>query len=521
MANSLHRSRKTIRELGTLQGIPQADILACKSARTFAQRFCYTAHVTDSGVRADLFPAYEYLDAWWDAFDAHDDVVLAKTRQMTVSWAVMAGYLYELLFRFDSQMLVISRKEKLVDDGGGNSTYASLLGKIRFMYDRLPEWMRRDAPLEFSFLKIHNPATGSSVIGESSSPRAGAGASFRRAVLDEAAFIPRSEQVFGAVRSACPNGLALVSTPDGKGNLFYRLWSSDTSRARVIRMHWSEHPGRRCDCAPGEHRGCWYARQLETMTPLQVARELDISFEASVAGRVWYGWSDDFVADVPMLDGPTIWRGWDFGVGDQTAIICAQVVPLELASGRTVKQLRIFDAYRNSEQGALHYRDILQSKAARYNGGGTRDYGDPYNLRSRDSNLTSWQQNLADDRHPYKIRVEESGCRGVPDEDVIDNARKFMQVVECADGKRRSRLLVDRKLRALIACFEGWSYPTDDEGRVTGDSPKPRHDEMSHWMCAYKYLAWAVDPLGGPPDSNALRESCVVSRDEIFAGEVW
>jgi len=80
---------------------------------------------------------------------------------------------------------------------------------------------------------------------------------------------------------------------------------------------------------------------------------------------------------------------------------------------------------------------------------------------------------------------------------------------------------VDRKLRALIACFEGWSYPTDDEGRVTGEAPKPKHDVMSHWMDAYKYLAWQVDPLGGSPDRRGLLESGVVERDEIFAGEAW
>jgi hypothetical protein len=449
-----------------------------------------------------LIPAYPFLDEFWDAFDARSQIVLAKSRRMMASWISCAGFLYELLLVPNWMGLVVSQKQEKVDDG----TWGSLIGKVKFMYDRLPDWMRRDMPLEFNFCRVRNPVTGGALKGETSAPDAGRGPGFSRALMDEAAMISKGEAVFGGLRSACPEGLILASTPNGKGNVFYRLYSQDSKHRTTIRLHWSQHPERKCDCV-GEHRGCWYAREREDLTPLQVARELDISFESSVAGRVWYGWSDDFVGDVPMLDGPTIWRGWDFGVGDQTAIVMAQVVPLELASGRTTKQLRIFEAYRNSEKGALHYRDVLQSYARRYNGGELRDYGDPYNLTSRDSNKTSWQINLADDRHPYKIRVEPSGCRGskergeprIPDEDVIDNARKFMQVVECADGVRRPRLLVDRSQRALIACFEGWSYPTDDEGRVTGDNPKPKHDDMSHWMCAYKYLAWAIDPLGGPP----------------------
>lgn len=477
-------------------------------------------HQTPSGAYAELFPAFEYLEPWWDAFEERCDLIGEKSRQMVISWWANAGCLQEISFRNDWTILMGSRKERLVDDGGSGSTFQSLMGKVRFMWNRLPDWLRSDIPLEFSYLKIHNPRRNSTIVGESSNPNMGRSGNFRRVLLDELPFMPHSEQVFSAVRAACPRGIMGVGTPNGKGNLQYRLRSNPETGFRLLRAHWSQHPERACDCKLGQHSGCWYARQCESMTPLQIARELDISYESSVAGRVWYGWSDDFVGDVGRLDGPAIWRGWDFGVGDQTAIIMAQVVPLHLKSGRTAQQLRIFDAYRNSEQGALHYRDILQAKAAFYNGGGLRDYGDPYNLRSRDSNLTSWQQNLSDGRHPYRIHVQESGCRGVSDETVIDNARKFMQVVECADGKRRPRLLVDRSLRKLIECFEGWSYPTDEEGNVIGTTP--RHDEMSHWMCAYKYLAWAVSPLSGLPDKISADDAAIVDRGEIFTGrEVW
>lgn len=477
-----------------------------------------TAHETPRGVFAESFPVHDFLNPWWDAFDAHVDVIWEKSRRMMASWSIMAAFLHDLLFKPDCGLIVISQKERKTDDGGRSSTWESLLGKVRFMYNRLPDWLQREAPLDFSFLKIHCASSGSTIIGEASVADAARSGGYWRAVMDEAAYIPHGESVFSGLRSACPAGLILASTPNGKANVFYRLRKKEGISARLIRTHWMQHPDRRCDCLPGEHRGCWYAHEQETLTPLQMARENDISYESSVAGRVWYGWSDDFVGDVPMLDGPTIWRGWDFGVGDQTAIIMAQVATLPLASGRTTKQLRIFDGYRNSDQGALHYRDILQHKAASYNGGGLRDYGDPYNLKSRDSALTSWQKNLADARHPYKIDVQPSGCRGNPDEVVIDNARKFMQMVECADGTRQPRLLVDRELKSLIECFEGWSYPTDDEDQVIGTAPK--HDVMSHYMCAYKYLCWAVSPISGLPEHFKESDAEIIDAADPFREEV-
>jgi hypothetical protein len=435
----------------------------------------------------------------------------------------MASFLHELLMYRDWLGVVISQKEDKVDDGGNKSSWGSVLGKMRYMYERLPEWIKQDMPLEFSFRRVRNLKMGGVLMGETSAPDAGRGPGFRRALMDEAAYIPHGEAVFGGLRSACPQGAVLASTPNGKGNVFYRLRSAEGTTMRLLRLHWSKHPERACDCEPGQHSGCWYANECEVMTPLQIARELDISYESSVAGRVWYGWSDDFVGDVERIEGLPIYRGWDLGVGDHTVIYFAQVVPLHLKSGRTTKQLRIFDAYRNHDQGYLHYREQLQAKAAFYNGSRVEDYADDYSLTARASNLKSWQDNLANDQHPYKIFAQESGARrqGVSDETVIDNARKFMQIVECTDGQRRPRLLVERSLRWAIESFEGWSYPTDEEGNLLGSASAPKHDIHSHPGSAYKYLCWGVSPRSGLPEKFRAEDAAVVDRGEIFAEANW
>lgn len=489
---------------------------AMTDPQCFAEKFCKTVHQTDQGPVVDLLPQYAYLMPWWRGFGGHVDIFLEKTRQMVVSWTVAASFLHDILFRRNWSDLMVSRKERLVDDGGSNSTYQSLLGKVRFLWERLPEPLR--ARLEFSYLKVHNPDTGSTIVGESSGSEAGRGGTFRRVLLDEAAFIPHGESVYAAVRQACPQGLILVSTPHGKGNVFYRIRSQEGAGFRMIRMHWRDHPERRCDCSPSDdpakHRGCWYANACEDLTPLQIARELNISYEESVGGQVWYGWNDAFVGNVPFIPELAVHRAWDFGVGDQTAILFCQIPILHTATGKAKKQIRIFDAYRNSGQGALHYREVCAEKAKDYGGVPVYDVGDPHNLASRDSALTSWQVNLKDDKHAYKIYVQPSECRGIDYEVVLDNARKFMSLIECQDGEHRPRLLVGRSLRALIQCFEGWHYRCDDEGRIVGE--KPIHDPMSHWMDAYKYQAWTADPIESAPDHYHADEMAVLPSGELF-----
>lgn len=494
-----------------------------RDPQTFAERFCFTVHQTSTGPHVEPFPSFGYLEPWWDAFRSGKDFVAEKTRQVMASWAAAAGFLHDILFYPDWTDLLISRRESLVDDGGSGSTFQSLLGKVRFMYDRLPEQWRENLRLEFSYLKVHNPSMQSTLIGESSNPQAGRSGNYRRVLLDEAGFIPNSEQVYAAVRPACPSGIIATGTPNGRGNILYRLRS--TPGMRVVRMHWSDHPERACSCNGTGHSGCWYARQCDTMTPAQIARELDISYDDSVGGKVWYTFDRaSMVRDVPFLPGVPVICFWDFGVGDETAILFCQVERLHTSRARLVPRIRIFGDYAASQVGALHYRQVVSERAKAWGGVRVTHVGDPHNLRSRDSSLTSWQINLADDKHPCRIWVDPSGCAGHVLEEVIDNARRFMSSIDAQDGSHQPRLLVDGKLTALIECFEAWAYPTDDEGGILGAAPKPTHDWMSHRSSAFYYGAWSVESAaGGPSEIRPERDGAVaITKGDVFRGdELW
>jgi len=168
----------------------------------FLTDLCYTL---DEHGNSSKIPAWPYIledaQAFQDGVDRH----VEKTRQMMISWLTAAEHLWGVMFIHGYAGFLASCKEKLVDDGGENSTPNSLMGRIRYIYDRLPDEIRDWAPLSFSHLRIHCPAQSSFIVGEGTSPNMGRGGTWTRTELakgDPAAW-PRggaSEVAIGTVR---------------------------------------------------------------------------------------------------------------------------------------------------------------------------------------------------------------------------------------------------------------------------------------------------------------------------------
>ena len=298
------------------------EVMRCRTSPAyFLASYCATVAIPEGmgalgGGTVTLMPTDEdwpHMRALIAAFWPPRDIVIEKSRQMLASWFAMAVVLHDLLFRSDWAVLTLSRVEKLVDDGGERSTPATLHGKVRFMWEHLPEFLRAE-PLLFKHLSIVNPAHNAYALGFSSTPAAGRGPTFSRAILDEFAHVPFSEQVLTSVARACPTGKVLISTPHGKANAFARVRfhasrqvfpridaANGHERASTeeggrhwerYSIHWSQHPQR--DRA-------WYDAIVasHTMTAEAIAQELDISYERSLVGRVY----PKFVYDLHVAGG--------------------------------------------------------------------------------------------------------------------------------------------------------------------------------------------------------------------------
>lgn len=293
------------------------EVEACRSSVVyFASHYAYTIneHLDDTsgqppsvelvpvGVSSVTGKPWTHTNAVLNAFHPRRDVIVEKSRDMMVSWLCMIGVLHDLLFQRHWATMTLSRVETLVDDGGEASTIDSLHGKIRFLWDRLPGFLRSQ-PLSFRYLQIRNEANDCHVTGFSATPSAGRGPKWQRAIIDEFAWVPHSEMVMASVARACPQGKMLVSTPHGKNNAFARVVHQSSRQVfpqveqknahwERLTIHWTQHP---------ERDQAWYDAQQSSgsMTEEAVAQELDISYTRSLGRRCY----PKFVYDLHVAGG--------------------------------------------------------------------------------------------------------------------------------------------------------------------------------------------------------------------------
>jgi hypothetical protein len=434
----------------------------------FATHYCYTLDSDDDSSSRKLFPGYEYLKGLFTALIEREDLHIEKSRQMLVSWTVMIFFLHQILFTDNRQILVVSSKQENVDDGGSNSTPQSLLGKARYCYLNLPKFLRESCGekiLSFKNLQIINSINGSSIKGESSSPNAGRGGNFHYALLDEAAFIPNSETLFTSARLACKKGLVICSTPNGKGNIHWRIKYGQAETGFIfLRLHWSEHPARDIK---------WYEKRCKSMTAEEISHELDIDYEGSIAGRVFnefnYG---KHVAPFRLIYDPTLpfYTAWDFGIGDPTAILFLQT--------DEEQNIRVIDEYEDSGKDSSFYAEKVQQivvswgfsiEQARNIIINSQHYGDPAGF-SRGPRLESWIGDLN-----QRLGISMQAKRGISKMEKINRVKYLL---------KEGRILISPHCSHFIEALQNYVLETDRYGKVTGE--KPVHNWASHINDAFQ-----------------------------------
>ena len=211
----------------------------------------------------------ELESAFRGVYDLHTD----KSRDMGVSWMVLAWIVHKWIFEPSFNALVGSRKEDYVD----NYQPDSLFGKMSYLIDRLPSWILPegyDRKKHRTFCRIVNPHNGNTIQGENANQEFSRAGRYSVILLDEFAFWANDASVWTATADSSPIRF-VVSTPNGKTNKFYDL---KISGMKCISLHWSLHP--RKDQA-------WYEKQKSRRTKREIAQELDLDYEASGSERVF------------------------------------------------------------------------------------------------------------------------------------------------------------------------------------------------------------------------------------------
>ena len=240
------------------------EFLKCvKSPAYFMRKYCVIQHPIKGKIP---FALYDFQEKTLEDFIQHDYNILLKARQLGIS-TLTAGYsLWMMTFHNDKNILVIATKQ---------DTAKNLVTKVRVMHANLPSWLKPKC-VEDNKLSLRY-ANGSQVKAISSGEDSGRSEALSLLILDEAAFIPKIDDIWAAAQQTLATGgnCLILSTPNGVGNWFHKTWvaaEEGESDFNFIKLHWSLHPDR---------NQTWRDEQDKLLGPSIAAQECDCDFITS------------------------------------------------------------------------------------------------------------------------------------------------------------------------------------------------------------------------------------------------
>lgn len=166
---------------------------ACsESALYFFKKYAYVQHPTRGKV---LFNLYPFQKRVFQQLVDNDKNIILKSRQMGISTLTAAYSLWLMLFNSDLNIVVIATKQDVAKN---------LIGKVRYMFNNLPTWLKmqvkEDNKLNLTLIN------GSQVKATSAAADAGRSEAVSLLVVDEAAFIPNIETIWGGIYPTLSTG---------------------------------------------------------------------------------------------------------------------------------------------------------------------------------------------------------------------------------------------------------------------------------------------------------------------------
>lgn len=274
--------------------ILQKDLLAAckKSFLWWLNTFCFTYHQEDvNPMTHKTMPAKtaNWPFITWPVQDLvviemekcfrnGEDLLIKKSRNMGASWLCLSFLHWLWLFRPDTEIRMMSRKEQLVD---GDSD--SLFWKNDYINSYLPNWMCPPGVLtrgrnNRTKLHIRNERNGSTIAGEATTAVSLSGGRAAILFLDEFAKVENGQQIRSATRDVAPCRL-INSTPFGAGTEYTR-WKN-SGQIKVFELMYWNHPEkgkgryiRKDDLGRYHIRSPWFDIEKTVRSPQEVAQEI-------------------------------------------------------------------------------------------------------------------------------------------------------------------------------------------------------------------------------------------------------
>jgi len=241
---------------GKDEGMQKDLLAACAESQLFwINAFGMTFHqfdVDDKGKRIESRHADQPMITWpiqdelllrfEDCVTTGDDILIDKARDMGASWCCAYHLHWLMLFRQSqkpTELLEMSRNEDYVDKPGNMK---ALFQKHDYVNKWLPDWMRPPdcfrGQANRSHMHWHNPITGATLDGESTTKHAARGDRRLIGLLDEFGAVQNGSAMRMASRDACL--VRIINSTSVPGSE-YNKWRSDKTIKVFIMPYW-EHP---------------------------------------------------------------------------------------------------------------------------------------------------------------------------------------------------------------------------------------------------------------------------------------
>lgn len=189
----------------------------------FWLRFVKTRDEADGEETVKPFPLHlGYVKELWAILDRDSKIVIAKSRQMLVSWILAAFAVHRARYRPHQAIYWQTKKEEdaiamvCMPEGG-------VMGRCQFIEANLPPWMKVKYKPSEGRLQYPNGSIIQSLAGGADKIR---GKTASLIIEDEMAYQDDQPGVYTAVMPLVQKGakIVFVSTPNGSANMFATVY---------------------------------------------------------------------------------------------------------------------------------------------------------------------------------------------------------------------------------------------------------------------------------------------------------
>ena len=412
------------------------------------------------------------IDDLVEAVEWGYDIWLEKSRDMWFTRTVLGFVLWWYLFRWRSSLLW-SYKQDYVHQSWNMDTHFE---RLNYMLTRLPLWMRWSNLSKFMSISSNHNWKNKEIAWDSWQ---NFGTGWRRslAFLDEFQAWLFDQTALRKTKDVT-NCRIFGWTPEWTSNVYWKVMTDNKRYANMlkkkIRLHWPLHPLK---------TKMWYDLQILTRTEMDLAKEVDISYDNSVTGAVYPHFDKQVTIDyIPYNPKLKLYTSWDFWL-DMNVVIFRQKdysnnsLYIPFAIQRHDWEIKKFAAFATwiptswytYTQEELGYIEMVNKWRK-----SSWDFGDPYNSDNR--SVVDKKNTIKSLMTAMWIHLRTSRWNTV--EGRIRLAKLALP-----------RIHIDRNCDELITSIRQSRYPQKKENsESTTDNRKPIHDENSHFRTGFEYF---------------------------------